>query len=430
MSEQTQTGFGNALSSEAVEGALPPRQNTPLQPPFGLYPEQINGTGFTVQRALNRRVWLYRLRPVIPSAPWVEHRLPWLAGDFRDGVPTPALGRYAPLPPPEEPTHLIDSLVTFAGAGSAELRAGLAIHLYAANADMVDTVYSNADGDHLLVPYEGRVRVRSELGVLTIAPGQIAVLPRGIRYQFTLPDGASRGFLSELFNGPHRLPERGLIGANGLADERHFHAPVAAFEDREGPITSLHRLGGRLWKTTLTHSPFDVVAWHGNLAPFRYDLMDFAPHWSVLHDHPDPSVLTVLTAPHDSHGQNALDFACFRGRWDPTEHTFRPPYLHRNAAIEFNAVIQTPRTSGPYTAGAYSFTPTLTPHGVPPASYRAEAARAKPGKDLPLRRSDDELWVQWESCYVLKRTPWMVGHATEDRGFSEQFRDYPPARLP
>lgn len=429
MSEwSNQRGYGNVFHSEARPGAIPTGQNTPLEHPDGLYTEQINGTGFTVERSRNHRTWMYRLRPQIQQRPW--ERLPsgLFSGSFEDAIPTPEILRHRPGALPSEATDFVRGMATFAGAGHPNVRTGLALHLYAATADMVDTSFVNADGDLLVVPWEGSLRIRSELGWLRVAPGEIAILPRGLAYQVLLPDGSSRGFVSELFNGHYQLPERGLIGANGLADERHFLAPAASFEDRPGPFTRLHKLGGALWTTTMDYSPFDVVGWHGSYAPFTYDLRSFAPHGSVLVDHADPSVFTVLTHPHDAHGRNAVDFAVFRGRWDPTEHTFRPPFLHRNSAIEFNAVIQTPRTTGPYIAGAHSYTPYLSSHGVSAETYDQERQRAARGDDKPHRTSDEELWVQWESTYPLQVLPWVVDAAHRDRAFLDQFRGMVPGR--
>ncbi len=421
-----QTGYGNALASEALPGALPRLQNGPREVPYGLYAEQINGTGFTVHRAHNHRVWLYRLRPQIAEREWTRLESHRFVGRFDEGTVSPNLLRFAPTAWPEAGVDWLGSLSTFAGAGDPCAKAGFAIHLYAGTSDM-ERAFTDTDGDLLVVPQEGALLVQTELGWLEAGPGEILILPRGIRFRVLLPDGRARGFVGELFNGHYQLPERGPVGANGLADERHFKAPVAAFERSDAPYPVVHKSGGDLWGTELPGSPFDVVAWHGTYAPFKYDLMEFNAYWGANWDHPDPSILTVLTAPHDDHGRNAVDFAVFRGRWDTIEHSFRPPFFHRNSAIEFNAVIKTPSTKGPYVAGAHTYTPYLSPHGVSKRGYERGVAAQPPEADQPVRLSDDELWIQFESTYQLRVMPWVMDAETRDRGYLDQFAGFVPS---
>ncbi len=423
-----QTGFGNALASEARQGALPKLQNGPQQVPYGLYAEQINGTGFTVQRAHNHRVWLYRLRPQIALTEWARIDSGRFVGRFDEGVVSPQILRYAPSPFPPAGVDFIAGMSTFAGAGDPNTKAGFAIHTYAATSDM-ERSFTDIDGDLLVVPQDGALSIQTELGWLHVAPGEIAILPRGIRFRVQLPDGRARGFVGELFNGHYQLPERGPIGANGLADERHFKAPVASFEDVEGPHQVVTKQGGDLWTATLAASPFDVVAWHGSYAPFKYDLMHFNAYWGANWDHPDPSILTVLTAAHDEHGRNAVDFAVFKGRWDTIEHSFRPPFFHRNSAIEFNAVIQSTSTAGPYQAGAVTYTPYLSPHGVGVGSYKRAVQRPAAANDQPVRLPDDELWIQFESTYPLRVMPWALDAPHRDRDYLKQFEGYPAAKV-
>ncbi|MEN0065093.1 MAG: homogentisate 1,2-dioxygenase [Myxococcota bacterium] len=415
-----QTGFGNHLASEAVPGTIPPRGNTPKEVPHGLIAEQINGTGFTAERRANQRTWLYRLRPAIHTGPFKAVAAPGrFTGRFHDAVPTPEPMRFKPTPLPTGDVDFLDGIQTFAGAGDPALRQGMAIHVFSANQDMT-RVFSNIDGDLLIAPEQGAVRIQSELGFLEARPGEIITIPRGIRFSVSLPDGPTRGFIAELFEGHFQLPERGVIGANGLADERHFRAPVAAYEDRTDPVTIVVKQGGRFFENIAPHSPFDVVAWHGRYAPFVYDLRMFMSYGSVSFDHPDPSVLTVLTAPQDDHGNNAIDVGVFLGRWDPTEDTFRPPYFHRNAAAEFNAVIASPHTKGPYPAGAFSYTPNLTPHGVSPASHRG----ASKASDDPVRGSDRSIWLQFESTYTLSVLPEFLESPQRDTEFLSTFEGY------
>lgn len=429
----TQTGFGNHLRSEAVAGALPLHQNSPQQAPYGLIAEQLNGTGFTVERSRNRRTWLYRLRPAIHHRPFepLATPPPHFVTDFSDAVPTPQVRRHPPqsAPPDDQPTDLLDGLQTYAGAGDPSVKRGMAIHLYAANRDM-QRAFANIDGDLLFAPRDGRLRVQTELGWLTAGPGDLLLLPRGLRFRVELPDGGATGFAAELYEGHFELPQRGPLGANGLADERHFHAPVAAYEDDPTDTPIVVKQGGRFWATTAPHSPFDVVAWHGTYAPFVYRLDDFQSMGSVAFDHPDPSVLTVLTCPMDTHGRNAIDVAVFRGRWDPTEHTFRPPYFHRNSAIEFNMVLGSSAETGPFRPGAFIYTPYLTPHGV---SARGQGVELDRDDDHPHRIPDDSLWLQFESTYLLKVLPrWLTAEAQDPetlRGF-EGYRISSLARAP
>ena len=415
----TQTGFGNHLRSEAVEGALPLHQNAPQRTPHGLVAEQLNGTGFTVERARNRRTWLYRLRPAVHARPWTPMAAPppFFVSSFSEGHASPEVLRFRPLPIPAEGTDFVDGMQTFAGAGDPALRRGLAIHVYAARADM-DRVFCNVDGDLLVVPQQGRLRVQTELGWLEAQPGALLLLPRGMRFRVELPDGSARGFVAELFEGHFELPNRGVVGANGLADERHFHAPVAAYEDRPEDTRIVAKQNGRFWETLAPNSPFDVVAWHGTYAPFVYALEHFNALGAVSFDHPDPSLLTVLTAPLDTHGRSALDVAAFTGRWDASEHTFRPPFFHRNAAVEFNAVVSSPTDIGPYRPGTFTYTPTLSPHGVSAQTQRSELARSG---EQPHRISDQSVWVQFESAYQLRVLPRWQEHPSRDAAFLQAF---------
>lgn|GEM_PF-20549 len=423
---QYQTGFGAHHQTEAIPGTLPPRQNTPRKVAKGLYAEAINGTGFTVERAHNRVTWMYRLRPQLYLAPWEPTTLNGgrFTGRFSEGLVSPELLRFKPMPYPDEEVDFLDGLTTFAGAGDPSQRAGMAIHIYSATKAMDNRAFVNLDGDLLLVPQDGAIRVRTELGWLQASPGHLVILPRGIRFQVHPQDGKARGWVSEIFNGHYQLPERGLLGANGLASERHFKAPVASYEATDATYEVIQKQGGDLWRNAKAVSPFDVVAWHGTYAPFVYDLDDFMAYGSVTFDHPDPSVLTVLTCPMDTHGRNVIDVAVFKGRWDVTEDTFRPPYFHRNSAIEFNAVVKSPSTAGPYQAGAVTYTPYLVPHGVSSRNYKHQLEKPDDVANKPHRLSDDEMWVQFESTYPLRVMPWMYDHPQRDNGYLDQFEGF------
>ena len=326
------TGFGNEHATEALPGALPVGQNSPQKCPLGLYAEQLSGTAFTVPRHLNRRSWLYRIRPSVMHGPFVPCPNSAVLGAFGAGSPTeltPNQLRWLPPPLPGGGGGVdwLSGLFSVAGAGAAEAKEGLAIHMYSCNAPMVRTAFSNADGELLIVPQEGALRVRTEMGVLEVAPQEILVVPRGIKFAVAPLDGAARGYVLEVFAGHFQLPELGPLGANGLANPRDFLYPAAAFEDAEGDFTAVAKFGGAMFSSLLAHSPFDVVAWHGSLAPYKYDLRRFNTINTVSFDHPDPSIFTVLTVPSERGAGVALaDFVIFPPRWLVAEDTFRPPW--------------------------------------------------------------------------------------------------------
>jgi homogentisate 1,2-dioxygenase len=400
-------GLGNTLESEAVPGALPRHQNSPLRPPLGLYAEQINGSPFTSRRAENQRTWCYRIRPASQRRPFVPLPHPRFGAGFAGRPPEINLAGWAPLPPPAAPADFIDGLVTLAGAGSPELRRGCAVHLYAANRDMDRRAFYDADGDLVLVPVEGALTVLTELGPLDVAPGQIALLPRGFAFSVLLAGPLARGYVGEAFGRHFQLPERGPVGANGLADPRHFRAPPAFYEDKLAPdFRIVAKLGGHLQEASQDHSPFDVVAWHGNYFPCRYDLADFSPVGSVRVDHPDPSIYSVLSAPLDEQGTNSLDLIVFPPRWDVALGTFRPPYFHRNPVSEVNGIIrESPPPGSPFQPGCCFLTPPLTAHG--PSRRAVERARSVEAReaDQPVPPGDS-LWFQFETALPMSLTPW------------------------
>ena len=396
-----QSGFGNEFASEAVPGALPAGQNSPQQAPLGLYAEQLSGSPFTAPRATNRRTWTYRARPSVTHKPYAEHPAGLIRGVF-DELPTPPNQmRWDPFPIPREPTDFVDGLMTLAGSGDPAAQTGVAIHIYAANASMQRRYFYTADGELLMVPQQGRTRVATELGILEVAPGEICVIPRGIKFRVDLPDGASRGYLCENCAAPFRLPELGPIGANGLANARDFLAPVAAYEDVDEDCHIVAKFLGRLWIAEIDHSPLDVVAWHGNYAPYKYDLARFNCINTVSFDHPDPSIYTVLTSPANTPGTANVDFAIFPPRWLVAEHTFRPPWFHRNLMNEFMGLI-----FGKYDAKAEGFLPggaslhnCMSGHGPDAETYeRAVTAELKP------QYLADTLAFMFETQLVLRPT--------------------------
>jgi len=378
-----QSGFGNEFATEAEPGALPRGQNAPQQAPLGLYTEQLSGTAFTAPRALNRRTWSYRIRPSVMHEPYAEYAgAPLLrSGPFNEAPTPPNQMRWNPLPMPTEPTDFVDGLVTLGGNGDPAMQDGVGIHLYVANAPMVDRFFYNADGEMLILPQQGRLLLRSELGILEAAPGELALVPRGIKFRVELPDGAARGYIGENYGQPFQLPELGPIGANGLANARDFLTPAAAYEDREGDFEVIAKFLGRLWRAPIRHSPLDVVAWHGNYAPSKYDMARFNCINTVSFDHPDPSIFAVLTAPSGLPGTANVDFVIFPPRWLVAEHTFRPPWFHRNRMNEFMGLIL-----GQYDAKAEGFLPggaslhnCMSGHGPDAGTFeRASRAELKP----------------------------------------------------
>ena len=347
-----QTGFGNEFATEALPGALPEGRNSPQRAPYGLYAEQLSGTAFTAPRGTNRRSWLYRIRPAAVHAPFAPFAQERFTSDFSAAPTSPNQLRWDPLPHPDAPADFIEGIVTMAGNGEPASQSGCGIHLYAANRSMRDRFFYNADGEMLIVPQLGRLRFKTELGVLDIEPQEIAVIPRGVRFQVELLDGTGRGYICENFGALLRLPDLGPIGSNGLANPRDFLTPAAWYEEREGDFELVAKFCGRLWSARIGHSPLDVVAWHGNYAPYKYDLRRFNTIGSISYDHPDPSIFLVLQSQSDTPGVDDIDFVIFPPRWLAAENTFRPPWFHRNIASEFMGLVH-----GEYDAKAGGFVP-------------------------------------------------------------------------
>ena len=380
-----QTGFGNSFETEALPGALPAGRNSPQRCPYGLYAEQLSGSPFTAPRASNERSWLYRIRPTVRhwgrftradaglwrTAPCTEAEIP----------PTPM--RWDPLPMPDRPVSFIEGISTITTAGDEAGQAGMGAHVYAATRSMQDEYFYNADGELLIVPEQGRLRLCTEFGVIDLEPGEIAVIPRGVKFRAELPAGPSRGYVCENYGGAFTLPERGPIGANCLANPRDFMTPIAAFEERETPSRMFVKQGGALWVVDIGQSPLDVVAWHGNYAPYKYDLRRFSPIGPLLFDHADPSIFTVLTAPSETPGTANVDFVCFPDRWLVAEDTFRPPWYHMNCMSEFMGLIYGQYDAKPqgFVPGGFSLHNAMLPHGPDAAAFqRASTAVLGPHK--------------------------------------------------
>jgi homogentisate 1,2-dioxygenase len=415
MTLQYQHGFAVEFATESLPGALPPERNSPQRCPYGLYAEQLSGTAFTAPRHANRRSWLYRIRPAAVHGAFRPLAHPGLDGSF-DELPTPPNQlRWDPQALPVAPTDFVDGLITWAGNGSAAAQTGCAIHLYSANRPMTDRFFYDADGELLIVPQQGRLAIDTELGRLLVEPLEIALIPRGVRFRVTLPDGAARGYVCENFGAPFRLPELGVIGSNGLANPRHFQTPVAWYEDRTAPCQLVAHFLGNLWVADMDHSPLDVVAWHGSHAPCKYDLRRFNTIGSISYDHPDPSIFLVLHSPSDTPGVDNVDFLIFPPRWLAMENSFRPAWYHRNFASEFMGLVH-----GVYDAKAMGFLPggaslhnCMSAHG-PDADTFEKASTADTTQ--PVRVADTMAFM-FETRAVIRPTRRALESPTRQRDY-------------
>jgi len=421
------TGFGNEFATEAIAGALPEGQNSPKQAPLGLYAEQLSGTPFTAPRAVNRRSWLYRIRPSAMHRAYrrIDDGL-MRSTPFSEAEASPNRLRWDPLPLPSTPTDFIAGLVTICGNGDVAANAGMAVHIYRANRSMdASRVFVDADGELLLVPEQGGIRLVTELGIIEALPGHIAVIPRGVRFRVELLGQAARGYVCENYGSLLRLPELGPIGANGLANPRDIETPVAAFEERDGKVELVQKFAGHLWTTELDHSPLDVVAWHGSYAPYRYDLARFNTINTVSFDHIDPSIFTVLTSPSEIVGTANIDFVIFPPRWSVAEHSFRPPWFHRNVMNEYMGLIHGAYEAKPsgFVPGGASLHNCLSAHGPDRESFAAAAGAS----DAPQRL--DSLAFMFETRFVLVPTRFALETAALQKdydsawaGFAKNFK--------
>jgi homogentisate 1,2-dioxygenase len=414
-----QPGFGNAFATEALPGALPVGQNSPQEVPFGLYAEQFSGAAFTQPRSEQRRSWFYRIRPSAAHDRFEPAPQGALCGVL--GAATPNRLRWDPWPAPAAPTDFLAGLTTIAATHAPEAATGLSVHLYAANRSM-ERVFYDADGELLIVPQEGRLLIASECGRIALAPGEVALIPRGLKFRVALTDATARGYVCENHGAVFRLPELGPIGSNGLANARDFLTSVAWYEDRDVAVELVQKFAGRLWSVMLDHSPLDVVAWHGNSAPCKYDLARFNTIGSISYDHPDPSIFTVLTAPSTTPGLADIDFVIFPPRWLVAEHTFRPPWFHRNIMSELMGLIR-----GGYDAKATGFLPggvslhnRMAAHG--PDAATTERAMRKP---LAPEFVDATMAFMFETRHVLRATEAALSSASLQRGYDSSWLDLP-----
>jgi len=418
-------GFGGHFETEAIEGALPKGRNSPQRPTFGLYTEQLSGSSFTSPRHENRRSWLYRMRPTAdhrPFVPYTEARL-FAPGTVREPL-APNRLRWDPPADLPDGADFVDGMVTMLANRDPSDLEGVAVHLYRATKSMTNRVFVDADGELLILPQKGRLHIFTELGRIDVAPGTVALVPRGVKFRVEV-EGESRGYVAENHGLPLRLPELGPIGSNGLANPRDFETPVAWFEDRDESTQVIQKYLGSLWTTTLDHSPLDVVAWHGNYAPYRYDLSRFNVIGTVSFDHPDPSIFTVLTSPSDVPGRANADLVIFPPRWMVAEDTFRPPWFHRNVMSEAMGLI-----SGAYDAKAEGFQPgglslhnLMSGHGPDLESWRkASDAELKPAK------IEGTMAFMIETCWPYRPTQFALDRAQPD--YDMAWAGFPKAKLP
>lgn len=379
-------GFGNDFETEALPGALPVGQNSPQKTPYGLYAEQLSGSPFTAPRGENERSWLYRIRPSVRhQTRFRKIDLPfWKSGPHVAETSLP-LGqlRWGPAPLPKEQLTFVTGMRTVTTSGDVNTQSGMAVHIYLATASMGDEAFYNADGELMVVPQHGSLLIVTEFGRISVTPGEIAVLPRGMRFKVLLVDGPARGYVCENYGAKFTLPNRGPIGANCLANPRDFKTPMAAYEERDVPHRVVVKWCGAFHETMIGHSPFDVVAWHGNYAPYKYDLRTYSPVGALLFDHPDPSIFTVLTAPSETEGTANIDFVIFPERWMVAEHTFRPPWYHMNIMSEFMGLIYGVYDAKPegFVPGGFSLHNCMLPHGPDTQAYdHATTVELKPHK--------------------------------------------------
>jgi homogentisate 1,2-dioxygenase len=410
-------GFGNDFETEALPGALPHGQNSPQRCSYGLYAEQLSGSPFTAPRNVNERSWLYRILPSVrhsgqfspvdiplwKSAPCVgEHDLPiaqlrWSAPSFPSGQ-----------------LNFLSGMRTMTTAGDVNTQAGMAASLFFVNTTMTDEYFYNSDGELLVVPQEGALRFFTELGKIEVAPGEICVIPRGVTFKVELLQGPARGYVAENYGGKFTLPNRGPIGANCLANQRDFKTPVAAFEDKVTPCRLTVKWCGRFYEAEIGHSPLDVVAWHGNYAPYKYDMRTFSPVGALLFDHPDPSIFTVLTSPSGEEGTANVDFIIFPERWQVAERTFRPPWFHKNIMSEFMGLIYGQYDAKPdgFVPGGSSLHNCMLPHG-PDAQAFEKASTA----ELSPQKLANTLAFMFETRYPQHVTAWAVQDAALQKDY-------------
>jgi len=427
----TLSGFGNHFSSEALPGALPVGQNNPQKAPYGLVGEQLSGTAFTVSRKESERSWLYRIRPSVVAGEFKPYSQKLLKSPpFQEVSTPPTQFRWKPMDYPAGEVDFLDGLTTICGNGQVGHH-GCLVHLYAITSSMSqkkgERFFYNSDGDFLIVPEKGSLEIKTEFGALFVMPTEIVVIPRGIKFQVNLKSSRARGYVCENYGAHFKLPDLGPIGSNGLANPRDFLSPVASFEDCSGRFELLTKFQGALFSAELGHHPFDVVAWHGNYVPYKYDLKLFNTMNTVSYDHPDPSIFTVLTSPTDHPGVANIDFVIFPPRWMVAEHTFRPPYYHRNIMSEYMGLVQGEydAKSGGFVPGGGSLHNCMSAHGPDAKTYE----RALEAKLVP-ERYEDTLAFMFETSDVFQVTPFALDPKNRDMDYLKCWQGFKPTFNP
>lgn len=425
------SGFGNEFESEALPGALPIGRNSPQRCPYGLYAEQLSGSAFTAPAPANKRSWLYRIRPSVQHARrFAQADCPyWKTAPSRAMDASLGQLRWSPTPIPRDKLTFVEGVRVMTCCGDADARMGMAAGVYVVTNDMIDAFFYNADGEILLLPQENGLDLHTEFGVIDVSPGEICVIPRGVKFRVQLRDGHARGYFCENYGAPFALPYRGVTGANGLAAPRDFLTPVAVYEDVERPCWLTVKWGGRFYTCAIDHSPLDVVAWHGNYAPYKYDLRRFAPMGALLFDHPDPSIFCVLTSPSAQSGVGDVDFVIFPERWQVAENTFRPPWFHMNAMSEFMGLIFGAYDAKPqgFVPGAISLHNAMLPHGPDAAAFAAATeAELKPVKlEGTLAFMLETRLPQYPTDYALSSETLQRDYADCWSGLPKRFRSKP-----
>lgn len=401
------SGFGNHHSTEAISGALPITQNSPQHCPYDLYAEQLSGAAFTRARHQNLHTWLYRTLPSAAIHPYEFYSSTIHSAWHLPKSPNPM--RWSPFS-----TTLIQEQNFLEGLFHLSGNYQMNGYVYQCNRSMEQTYFQNRDGELLFIPYRGELRLCTEMGILEIRPGLIAVIPRGVYFKVELVSEEARGYLCENGGHPFILPELGPLGANSLAHPRHFLYPTASYEKNISSAQMICKYQDQLWISKNNPTPLNVVAWHGNYAPYLYDLSLFNTINSVSYDHPDPSIFTVLTSPSEIPGVAHLDFVIFPPRWMVAEHTFRPPYFHRNIMNEWMGLIL-----GEYDAKQDGFLPggssihnCMTGHGPDVSTYQQAISQA-----LNPQRYENTLAFMLES-----NKPWLATiQAMEHETFQQDY---------
>jgi homogentisate 1,2-dioxygenase len=421
---QYMSGFRNTFESEALPDVLPVGQNSPQKVNYGLYAEQLSGSPFTAPQATNQRSWLYRIRPSVRHTgrfTRIDKRLIRTAPQARDENELP-IGqlRWKPMPIPSEELTFVSGLRTMTTAGDSDTQVGMAAHVAFVTASMKNEYFFNADGELLVVAQEGKLRFRTEFGIIDIEPGEICVILRGMIFAVEVLNEPARAFVCENYGSTFTLPDRGPIGANCLANPRDFRTPVAAYEDKEEPSTLIVKWGGELYTTQIDQSPLDVVAWHGNYAPYKYNLRHFSPVGAILFDHPDPSIFTVLTAPSETPGTANVDFVIFPDRWMVAEKSFRPPWYHRNLMSEFMGLIYGVYDAKPdsFPPGAVSLHNQMLPHGPDSKAFEHGS-----NAELTPTKLSGSLAFMFETRFPQRLTRYAATSKEVDENYINCWRD-------